>query len=136
MLHHLSLGVTDIERAAGFYDAVLAPLGYARVWSDLRPGESGQAVGYGKPGGGDRLALKQVQGAHSTGLQTEAPGFHLAFAAPSPTAVRAFHTAALAHGGRDNGAPGLRPRYGPGYYAAFVVDPDGHRLEAVCEAPG
>jgi catechol 2,3-dioxygenase-like lactoylglutathione lyase family enzyme len=137
MLHHLSLGTADIERAAGFYDAVLAPLGYVRVWSDLRPGGSGQAVGYGAPGGGDRLALKQVEklaeGSHGTGSRPEATGFHLAFAAPSPAAVQAFHAAALTHGGRDNGPPGLRPRYGPGYYAAFVVDPDGHRLEAVCK---
>jgi catechol 2,3-dioxygenase-like lactoylglutathione lyase family enzyme len=135
MLHHLSLGVTDIERAAGFYDAILAPLGYVRVWSDLRPGQSGQAVGYGTHGGGDRLALKQKRNTRGANPQAATPGFHLAFAAPSPAAVRAFHTAALAHGGRDNGAPGPRPRYGPGYYAAFVVDPDGHRLEAVCEAP-
>ena len=61
MLHHLSLGARDIERAARFYDAVLAPLGYVRVWSDLRPGEAGQAVGYGPPGSGDKLAIKQVQ---------------------------------------------------------------------------
>ena len=58
MLHHLSFGVADIERACAFYDAVLAPLGYVRVWQDLRPGEAGQAVGYGLPGGGDKLALK------------------------------------------------------------------------------
>ena len=60
MLHHLSLGARDIEGAARFYDAVLAPLGYARVWSDLRPGEQEQAVGYGPPGSGDKLAIKQV----------------------------------------------------------------------------
>ncbi|OLP57475.1 glyoxalase [Rhizobium rhizosphaerae] len=126
MLHHASLGVRDIVRASAFYDAVLLPLGYVRVWSDLRPGEAGQAVGYGLPGGGDRLALKQADEAHPPG-----PGFHLAFAAPDRKAVKAFHAAALATGGTDNGAPGLRPDYGPRYYAAFVIDPDGHRIEAV-----
>jgi catechol 2,3-dioxygenase-like lactoylglutathione lyase family enzyme len=130
MLHHLSLGARDIERAARFYDAVLAPLGYARVWSDLRPGEQEQAVGYGPPGSGDKLAIKQVAQA-----VPEIPGFHVALAAPSRQAVQAFHAAALAAGGRDNGAPGLRPDYGTHYYAAFVIDPEGHRLEAVCKAP-
>lgn len=131
MLHHLSLGVADIERAAAFYDATLAPLGYVRVWADLRPGEAGQAIGYGVPGGGDKLALKfRPEGRHPPG-----PGFHLALAAPSRQAVAAFHEAALRHGGRDNGAPGLRPHYGPYYYAAFVVDPDGHAIEAVFNEP-
>ncbi len=130
MLHHLSLGARDIERAARFYDAVLAPLGYGRVWSDLRPGEEGQAVGYGPSGSGDKLAIKQV-----TQAVPEIPGFHVALAASSRRAVQAFHAAALAAGGRDNGAPGLRPDYGAHYYAAFVIDPEGHRLEAVCKAP-
>jgi catechol 2,3-dioxygenase-like lactoylglutathione lyase family enzyme len=129
MLHHLSLGAHDIERAARFYDAVLAPLGYVRVWSDLRPGEEGQAVGYGPSGSGDKLCLKQV------GQRVpDIPGFHVALTAPSRSAVDAFHAAALSAGGRDNGPPGLRPQYGPHYYAAFVIDPDGHRLEAVCKA--
>lgn len=127
MLHHLSLGAVDIERAARFYDAALAPLGVVRVWSDLRPGGTGQAVGYGPPGGGDRLAIKQV-----ASPVPAIPGFHLALEAASPAAVAAFHAAALAAGGTDNGLPGLRPDYGPGYFAAFVVDPEGHRLEAVC----
>ena len=130
MLHHLSLGARDIERAARFYDAVLAPLGYVRVWSDLRPGEQEQAVGYGPPGSGDKLAIKQV-----TQAVPEIPGFHVALAAPSRQAVQAFHAAALAAGGCDNGAPGLRPDYGEHYYAAFVIDPEGHRLEAVCKTP-
>jgi catechol 2,3-dioxygenase-like lactoylglutathione lyase family enzyme len=128
MLHHLSLGVRDVERSAAFYDAVLSPLGHVRVWSDLRPGERGQAVGYGPPGAGDALALKQHDASAPPG-----PGFHLAFAAPSRAAVDAFHAVALAHGGKDNGAPGLRPHYGPHYYAAFIVDPDGHRIEAVID---
>lgn len=131
MLHHLSLGVFDLERAATFYDAALAPLGFVRVWSDIRPGEPDQAVGYGPPDGGDKLALKQQGGA----ARAPGPGFHIAFAAPSRTAIEAFHAAALAAGGTDNGPPGLRPHYGPTYYAAFVIDPDGHRIEAVFKGP-
>ena len=106
MLHHLSLGALDIDRAARFYDAVLAPLGYVRVWSDLRPGEDEQAVGYGPPGSGDKLCIKQV-----TVPVPVIPGFHLAFAAESRSAVQAFHAAALAAGGCDNGPAGLRPDY-------------------------
>ncbi|NJN00971.1 MAG: VOC family protein [Aquincola sp.] len=130
MLHHISLGALDIERAARFYDAVLEPLGFIRVWSDLRPGEDEQAVGYGPPGSDDLLAVKQVEQPIPN-----IPGFHIALAAPSRASVAAFHAAALANGGSDNGPPGLRPDYGPNYFAAFVVDPEGHRLEAVCKAP-
>ena len=130
MLHHISLGVTDIERAAAFYDAALEPLGYVRVWSGLRPGEEGQAVGYGSPGDGDKLALKQVP----RGSLGAMPGFHVAFAAPSRPAVAEFHAAALRAGAIDNGPPGLREHYGPNYFAAFVVDPEGYRLEAVCKS--
>jgi len=127
VLHHLSLGVRDIRHSARFYDAVLAPLGYARVWEDFAGFAEGAAVGYGVPGGGDKLALKEKRSVNVT----SGAGFHLAFAAPSRSAIHAFHEAALQHGGTDNGAPGLRPAYGPHYYAAFVIDPDGHRLEAV-----
>jgi catechol 2,3-dioxygenase-like lactoylglutathione lyase family enzyme len=127
MLHHISLGVSDIAQSGAFYDAALAPLGYGRVWEDIRPGEPDQAIGYGVPGGGDKLAIKH----QPEGVRPPGPGFHLAFAAPSRLAVAAFHKAALALGGTDNGGPGLRTHYGPNYYAAFVVDPDGHHLEAV-----
>ena len=127
MLHHISIGAMDIERAARFYDAVLEPLGYVRVWSDLRPGENEQAVGYGPPGAADKLAVKQVDRSIPN-----IPGFHIALAAPTQASVAAFYAAALATGGADNGSPGLRPDYGPNYFAAFVVDPEGHRLEAVC----
>jgi len=122
--------VRDVERTATFYDAALAPLGYERVWSDIRPGEPDQAIGYGLPGGGDKLALKQSDAAAAPG-----PGFHIAFDAPDRQAVKAFHKAALAAGGTDNGPPGLRRHYGPTYYAAFVIDPDGHHLEAVFKGP-
>ena len=124
MLHHVSLGVSDLERAAAFYDAVLGVLGYVRVWSDAT------AVGYGQVAGEDRLAIK----ARGADAAPPGAGFHLAFAAPDRAAVLKFHAAALGHGGRCNGAPGLRPEYGPNYYAAFVVDPDGHRIEAVINA--
>jgi len=130
MLHHISLGVADIELSARFYDAVLAPLGYVRVWDDIRPGEPDQAIGYGPSGGGDKLAIKHRPEA----ARPPGPGFHLALAAPSRGAVTQFHAAALANGGTDNGGPGLRPDYGANYFAAFVVDPDGHRLEAVINA--
>jgi catechol 2,3-dioxygenase-like lactoylglutathione lyase family enzyme len=129
MLHHISLGAQHIEDAARFYDAVLAPLGYVRVWSDLRPGEEDQAVGYGPEGSDDKFAIKQV----ATPVPN-APGFHVAFSASTRAAVIAFHQAALAAGGTDNGAPGLRTDYGENYFAAFVIDPDGHRLEAVCKS--
>ena len=131
MFHHVSLGSNDLERSAAFYDAALAPLGYVRVWDDLRPGEPDQAVGYGPPGGGDKLAIKF----RPKGQRPPGPGFHLAFAAPDRQSIGQFHSAALAHGGRDNGAPGPRADYGPHYYATFVIDPDGHHLEAVLNAP-
>lgn len=129
MLHHISIGAQEFDRAVRFYDATLAPLGYVRVWSDLRPGETEQAVGYGPVGSGDKLAVKQV--AQPVAYM---PGFHIAFSAPNRAAVIAFYSAALATGGTDNGQPGLRPDYGPNYFAAFVVDPEGYRLEAVCKA--
>jgi len=131
MLHHISFGVSDIERSIAFYDAVLAPLGYQRVWEDLRPGGADQAVGYGRAGEGDKFAIKL----RGSGPLAPGPGFHLAFAAPSRDAVQAFHAASLSHGAKDNGAPGLRPDYGPDYYAAFVIDPDGFQIEAVFNSP-
>ena len=126
MLHHISLGVSDLERSAAFYDAALSALGYARVWVDET------AVGYGKPGGEDEFAIKLAP----TGDKLSAPGFHIAFAAPSAEAVRRFHEAALGHGGECDGEPGERPAYGDYYYAAFVSDPDGHRIEAVINGAG
>lgn len=120
MLHHLSFGVADLIMACEFYDATLAALGYRRVWS------APDAVGYGIVDGQDKLCLKLKPAAHAPG-----PGFHLALDAPSRQAVDAFHTAGLGAGGRDNGPPGLRPHYGERYYAAFLIDPDGHHLEAV-----
>lgn len=130
MLHHVSFAVSDLARSAAFYDAALAPLGYARVWADIRPGEPNQAIGYGRSGGQDKFAIKL----RPDMSPPPASGFHLAFAASSRAAVDAFHEASLAAGGLDNGAPGPRPAYGPGYYAAFVIDPDGYHVEAVFTA--
>jgi catechol 2,3-dioxygenase-like lactoylglutathione lyase family enzyme len=123
MLGHLSFGVSDLERAIKFYDATLAPLGLTRVWTKQ------SAAGYGFPAGGDLLALKK----QASPVQPPGPGFHLAFNAATRAAVDAFHLAAMGAGGTDNGAPALRPHYGPTYYAAFVIDPDGHPIEAVCK---
>lgn len=129
MLSHVSIGVGNIAVSATFYDAVLGARGCVRVWSDLEPGTLDQAVGYGHPGGEDCLALKQQQAMQCA----PGRGFHPAFAASTAAAVDAFHLAALRHGGRSNGAPGLRPDHGDAYDAAFVIDPDGHHLEAVVD---
>ncbi|MFZ5547324.1 MAG: VOC family protein [Pseudomonadota bacterium] len=120
MLHHISFAVADLARAGAFYDAALGALGFRRVF------EADTAIGYGLVDGQDQLCLKLQADPVAPG-----PGFHLAFAAPSREAVDRFHRAALAVGGQDNGPPGLRPHYGPLYYAAFLIDPDGHRIEAV-----
>ncbi|HKP27530.1 MAG TPA: VOC family protein [Dongiaceae bacterium] len=121
MFSHLSFGVTGLAEATAFYDGALAALGYVRVWSN------DDGVGYGVAGGNDRLALFVQRGR----VTPPGAGFHVAFEAPSRAAVDAFHAAALRLGGRDAGAPGTRPDYSPTYYAAFVTDPDGHKLEAV-----
>ncbi|ROU07227.1 VOC family protein [Lysobacter enzymogenes] len=124
MFHHLSLGVRDLARAGAFYDAVLGALGYRRVF------DGDESIGYGLIDNQDLLLLNLTPGAAAPG-----DGTHLAFAAASRSAVDAFHRDGLAGGGRDNGAPGLRPDYGPHYYACFLIDPDGHRIEAVINTP-
>lgn len=124
MFDHVSIGVRDIPRAKRFYDAALGALGY-----DCLSAEEG-SLGYGKGGVGLWI------GAVAAPVPAD-PGsnLHFCFAAPTRESVDAFHAAALAAGGTDNGKPGLREAYGPGYYAAFVVDPDGYRLEAYCGQP-
>lgn len=126
MIHHLSFAVTDLVRSARFYDAALAPLEYVRVWADET------AVGYGRPNGGDKFAIKW----RSEAFTAPPEGFHVAFAAPSREAVDAFHRKALECGGGDNGGTGRHPEYGPAYYAAFVIDPDGYRIEATLNKEG
>ena len=119
MFDHVSIGVRDLKRARRFYDAALTPLGY-RCSSR---GES--SLGYGR----DREDF-WVLAAQRPVPADEGSGLHLCFKADGREAVDAFHKAALGAGGKDNGAPGLRADYGAGYYAAFVIDPDGYRIEA------
>lgn len=126
MFDHVDCPVTDIRRAIAFYDALLAPLGLTRLITRVatRPGGTSNA-GYGREGqAGFWLSDASRRGQ-----------LHVAFKAPTRQAVAAFHAAGLAAGGTDNGGPGLRP-YAPNYYAAYIIDADGHNVEAVCRAPG
>ena len=124
MLDHVSIGVRDVSATKRFYDAALAPLGYARL------SESEGSLGYGRDG-----VAFWIGASDRPVPADEGSGLHFCLAAPSRESVDRFHAAALAAGGRDNGAPGLRPDYGSDYYAAFVIDPDGYRIEAHCAAP-
>ena len=128
MFDHLGLVVRDHDRSRTFYRAALATVGYSKVVEV--PGGfdgAGPTTGFCHEDGSD---LWIRAGERPT------PPLHLAIRAPSRAAVDAFHAAAIAAGGTDNGAPGLRPRYHAGYYAAYVLDPDGHNVEAVChDAP-
>lgn len=119
MLDHVSLSVTDAKKAQTFYAKALAPLGYKLV-SEYEGG-----FGVGQDGGS---TLWAAQG------PAQQPIAHLAFRAADRRQVDAFHKAALAAGGTDNGKPGLRENYSPTYYAAFVIDPDGNNIEAVCHS--
>jgi catechol 2,3-dioxygenase-like lactoylglutathione lyase family enzyme len=121
MIAHVSIGVRDIDRSKRFYDTVLEPLGY----KSLRAARTLLGYGYGR----DSIALWVVQAEHPVAAD-EKSGLHFCFAALEAAAVNGFHAAALRAGGRNNGAPGLRPIYGPDYYAAFIIDPDGYRIEA------
>jgi catechol 2,3-dioxygenase-like lactoylglutathione lyase family enzyme len=125
MIDHLSLGVSDLARSGSFYDAVLASLGYTRLFANER------GIGYGPPGARDEAFAILAAG---EGAKPPGQGWHVAFSAPNRHAVDSFHSIAIQRGAIDEGGPGLRPEkpYGPGYYAAFIRDPDGHRLEAVC----
>ncbi|WP_207479719.1 VOC family protein [Arenibaculum pallidiluteum] len=118
MFDHIGLRVRNVEASARFYGEALAPLGHALASQD----ESG--AGFGPPGA-PALWLHAAEG-------TAGSGAHVAFNAESRAAVDAFHARGLAAGGRDNGRPGPRPDYGPSYYAAFLIDPDGNNVEAVC----
>lgn len=128
MLDHVGFPVSDYARSKQFYETALAPLGYGVVM-EVTPemtGDGSSHCGFGR------------DGRPQFWIGTGAAGnirMHVAFAAADRAAVDAFHRAALEAGGRDNGAPGLRPQYHPGYYGAFVLDPDGHNIEAVCHAP-
>lgn len=119
VLHHLSIGVSDLERSIAFYDRVLAPLGYKRLWSDS------DAAGYGATGTDEPFSIKRA-----TSLMVS-ERFHIAFSAPSRSAVAAFFEAAVDAGAKPDGKAQLHPEYGENYFASFVLDLDGHRLEAV-----
>ncbi len=119
MIDHISIGVRDVAKSKQFYDAALKPLGYRC----LSKGEG--SLGYGAEA--VALWISAVDRPVPPDMKS---GLHFCFTAPDRRSVDAFHAAALKAGGRDNGKPGLRDDYGPGYYAAFVVDPDGYRLEA------
>ena len=117
MFDHVSLKVKDSMKSTKFFARALEPLGY-RCTQEYDGG-----AGFGR---GDSTSFWIGQG------DPHSPGVHVAFAAPDRSSVDAFHAAALRAGGRDNGAPGIRESYGPTYYAAFVLDPDGNNIEAVC----
>jgi catechol 2,3-dioxygenase-like lactoylglutathione lyase family enzyme len=126
MIDHIGFPVSDYARSKVFYEKALAPLGYTLIMEIAETESGSPACGFGKGGKpdfwiGGEGGLKGI--------------LHVAIAADDRATVDAFHRAALAAGGRDNGAPGLRPHYHPSYYGAFVLDPDGHNVEAVCHRP-
>lgn len=122
MIDHLSFGVSELARSSRFYDGVLGALGYQRLSAD------DSSLSYGS----DEPKLWLLKTARPVVADRES-GLHVSFVASSAAQVDAFHRAAMDNGGSDNGGPGLRESYSPGYYAAFVIDPDGYRLEAHCE---
>ena len=123
----MSIAVTNLDRARRFYDAVLASLGYHRV-NDLET-----QSGYGPDRDNDNFYISLDESNRSG---KPSPAAHVAFAAPDRSAVTAFYRAALEAGAVDDGPPGLRLQYHANYYAAYAIDPDGNRIEAVCHQPG
>lgn len=121
MFDHLSLGITQLERSLRYYDAALGALGLVGLGGNARCGT------YGPPGFGGEAPFAVIVAPDAAPM----PALHLALSARDRAAVDAFYAAALAHGGSCDGPPGVRHAHNPGYYAAFVRDPDGHRLEAV-----
>lgn len=127
MIDHVGFKVSDFDRSLTFYKQALAPLGYVLVM-EVTPemsGDGSRHAGFGK----DRKPDFWI------GTGGSATGLHIAIATKSRAEVDEFHGASLAAGAADNGAPGLRPTYHPDYYGAFVLDPDGHNIEAVCHTP-
>ena len=124
MFDHVKFGVSDYAASKAFFLEALGPLGVTVVWEAAPPAHGVEMLA---PPGGASLCLYPTE---------EKPAhLHLAFTAESREQVDAFYHAALAAGGEDNGAPGLRPQYTGNYYAAFVIGPDGHNIEAVCHEP-
>lgn len=128
MLDHIGLAISDIRRSEAFYVAALKPLGITKLYEygPDKTDSDGTAIGFGK----DMMPFFWIGDNERTG-----EGTHVAFTAPNRAAVDAFYEAAIAAGGRDNGGPGLRPKYHPNYYGAFVLDPDGINVEAVSHRP-
>jgi catechol 2,3-dioxygenase-like lactoylglutathione lyase family enzyme len=126
MIDHLGFPVSDYARSKAFYERALAPLGYVLVMEVQQNEHDAKAAGFGANGKPD------VWIGGEGGLER---ALHVAITAKDRAAVDAFYLAAIAAGGKDNGAPGIRAHYHPNYYAAFVLDPDGHNIEAVCHAP-
>ena len=124
MIDHVGVMVSDFAKSRAFYLQALAQTGHSKlVELPAAPGGHAQTAGFCHADGSD-FWIRQGD--------PNGPPIHLAFRVPSRAAVDAFHKAAIAAGGRDNGAPGLRPNYHPNYYGAYVLDPDGHNIEAVC----
>ena len=126
MIDHVGFPVSNYATSKAFYERALAPLGYVLVMEVPVNAMNAPAAGFGIGGNPDYW----IGGEGGVGNP-----MHVAITAKDRGTVDAFHKAALAAGGKDNGAPGLRPQYGPSYYAAFVLDPDGHNIEAVCYQP-
>jgi catechol 2,3-dioxygenase-like lactoylglutathione lyase family enzyme len=127
MIDHTGVTVSDPVKARRFYEGALAPLGYTQLMEVPVEHTGGRVVvGYGVAPKPDFWIASGTP---------EGPRVHVAFRADKREQVDAFYEAALAAGGRDNGSPGPRPHYHPGYYGAFVLDPDGHNIEAVCHSP-
>jgi catechol 2,3-dioxygenase-like lactoylglutathione lyase family enzyme len=126
-IDHVDIRVADVDRSRAFYAAALAPLGWQARSAETDP-SGGDEIGFGRTLG-TQFAIHSPTS--SPGQDTVTTGAHIAFSADDPKAVRDFHAAALANGGRDIGAPGPRSVYGAGYYGAFVLDPDGNNIEAV-----
>jgi|HubBroStandDraft_6_1064221.scaffolds.fasta_scaffold411007_1 catechol 2,3-dioxygenase-like lactoylglutathione lyase family enzyme len=122
-IDHFSVGVADLVRSGSFYDALLATIGAARRL------EKPDFICYGTSSG--EFFVVNVPDDKTKPI-APSNGFHVCFAAPDPEAVRRFHAIGLIHGGSDNGAPGYRRQYAPDYYGAFLIDPDGHHVGAVC----
>ena len=133
MIDHTGVPVSDMARSKAWYVQALTPIGYGLLMEV--PAEKtghGAAVGFGDAAGQKPdFWLGEADAARIKPM----PKIHVAFTAKTRAMVDAFHAAAVAAGGTDNGAPGLRPHYHPNYYGAFVLDPDGHNIEAVCHAP-
>jgi catechol 2,3-dioxygenase-like lactoylglutathione lyase family enzyme len=126
MIDHVGFPVSDYAQSKAFYEKALAPLGYTLMMEVRQNEHDCEACGFGKDGKPDFW----IGGEGGLGR-----AMHIAVMADSRASVDSFYKAALAAGGRDNGAPGLRPHYHPNYYGAFVLDPDGHNIEAVCHKP-